>query len=117
VFLDPDNGLEVGTDRHSVEGPKYAFYDDLTPLSEAGKTLIIYQHANRQGSFREQVDNRLATLRCRLSRPKKAFVTLRWRRTSTRAFIFVLADSHFSLVWKGIQRLVAGPWGAHFELM
>lgn len=35
VFLDPDNGLEVGCGPFADKGPKYAFYDDLLALSAA----------------------------------------------------------------------------------
>ncbi|MEO6332335.1 MAG: hypothetical protein ABIV11_10200 [Gemmatimonadaceae bacterium] len=116
VFLDPDNGLEVGTDRHDTEGPKYAFYDDLTPLSQAGKTIVIYQHANRDGSFPEQIQRRFSALRRRLGRPAETLVALRWRRISPRAFIFVLADGH-AVLHERLRALLTGPWGANFELV
>ena len=117
VFLDPDNGLEVGCDRHDGEGPKYAFYDDLRAISQAAKTLIIYQHSNRDGSFSEQVQARFSALQGKLGRPAEALFTLRWRRISARASIFVLADGHGVIIHERLRALLAGPWGAHFELI
>lgn len=117
VLLDPDNGLEVGCDRHAGEGPKYAFYDDLTPLRQAGKTVIIYQHANREGSFLEQIQGRLSAIQSRLGPPPDKLLALRWRRISARAFLFVMTNRHSAMIEQHLRTLLAGPWGAHFELV
>lgn len=116
VFLDPDNGLEVGCGRESLKGPKYAFYDDLAVISP-GKTLIVYQHANHSEPFSELIQSRFSALQTRLGRPKEALLAVRWRKVSARAFIFVLADGHRALAHERLQAMLAGPWGAHFELV
>jgi len=115
IFVDPDNGLEVGTDRHDREGPKYTFYDDLVPFSRGGKTIVIYQHAARDGSFPKQIQRRLADLQRVLARPAKMFTAVRWRRISARAFIFALTDNHREIIQERLPGFLAGPWGAHFE--
>lgn len=117
VFLDPDNGLEVGSNRHDGDGPKYVFYDDLAPIAQAGKTIIVYQHANRDRSFPDQIYGRLSALQHKLGRPAEALLALRWRRVSARAFIFVLASGHRVIILERLRGLLAGPWGAHFELV
>ncbi len=115
VFLDPDNGLETGTDRYHLPGPKYAFYDDVVPLGREGKTLVIYQHANRDASFGEQIQARLAALRERLGGPPEAFMAMRWRTISARAFLIAASGSHVVTITKHLQQLLAGPWARHFE--
>jgi hypothetical protein len=115
IFVDPDNGLEVRTDRHDDEGPKFTFYDDLVLLFHADKTLVIYQHASRDGSFPEQIRRRLAALRRAFDRPAEAFTAVRWRRVSARAFLLALGNSHREKLRERLARFLAGPWGANFE--
>lgn len=116
VFLDPDNGLEVGCGPCDDKGPKYAFYDDLSFIPSA-KTLVVYQHATRTDSFPEQISQRMEDLRSCLDRPQDAFFAMRWRRVSPRAFIFATAASHRATIRKRLEAMLAGPWGAHFELV
>lgn len=115
VFIDPDNGLEVSTDRHDQEGPKYTYYDDLLPLGRAGKTIVVYQHANRDGSFSEQIQCRATALQSALARPIESFTAIRWRRISARAFLIAIGDNHREIVQGRLKTFLAGPWGAHFE--
>lgn len=115
VFVDPDNGLEVGTDRRDPKGPKYVFYDDLIPLGHAGKTIVIYQHANRDGPFAQQIQRRSAALQRALARPAKTFIAVRWRRISPRAFIVALGNDHREMIRERLKSFLAGPWRAHFE--
>ena len=117
VFLDPDNGLEVGSAQHASDGPKYAFYADLDPLGRSGKTIIVYQHANRDGSFSDQIQARMSDLRRRVGRPAEALLALRWRRVSARAFIFAMASGHCEVIQARLRVFLSGPWGAHFELV
>ncbi len=117
VFLDPDNGLEVGIDRHTARGPKYAYYDDLDILNRDDRTIIVYQHANRNGSMLNQILGRLGDLQRRLDRPTESLFALRWRRISPRVFIVAAASSHRKALRACVQSMLAGPWGAHFELI
>ena len=116
VFLDPDNGLEVGCDACDNAGPKYAFYEDLSGISPA-QTLIVYQHATRNGGFEEQLEARMNDLaRCRRL-PRENLLAMRWRRVSPRAFIFAVADSHRAEILGRLRTMVAGPWGGNFDLV
>ena len=102
VFLDPDNGLEAGSGACADKGPKYAFYDDLSAFSPA-KTLVVYQHATRTGTFEEQARGPHGGPGDRLGLPQENLLAMRWRRVSPRAFIFALADPHRDLVIEETQ--------------
>jgi hypothetical protein len=116
VFLDPDNGLEVGCSPCADKGPKYAFYDDLSGISPA-QTLVVYQHAIRTGTFEEQLEARMDELaRCRHLR-RENLLAMRWRRVSPRAFIFALAEPHRGEILDRLQMMLAGPWGGNFDLV
>jgi hypothetical protein len=115
IFTDPDNGLEVkGIDRHDLKGPKFTFYDDLIPFAQSGKSLIIYQHATRQGAFTDQIQRRLDVLRFKLDPHITQFAVVRFRRVSARAFIFAMAKAHATALQDRIDAFVKGPWGKHF---
>ncbi|HOS95233.1 MAG TPA: hypothetical protein PLQ54_18125, partial [Armatimonadota bacterium] len=116
VFLDPDNGLEVGCGPCGDKGPKYAFYDDLSGIS-AGQTLIVYQHAIRTGTFEEQLEARMDDLARSLRRPLENLLAMRWRRVSPRAFIFALADPRRAEGLERLRAMLAGPWGGSFDLV
>jgi hypothetical protein len=115
IFADPDNGLEVrGIHRHANKGPKFTFYDDLIPFAESGKSLIIYQHATRQGAFTDQIQRRLDVLRFKLDPYITQFAVVRFRRISARAFIFAMAKAHAIALQGRIDTFVTGPWRNHF---
>lgn len=49
VFLDPDNGLEVGSKAKGSRGSnKYIYWDEVAAFYRAGPSLLIYQHFPRQ---------------------------------------------------------------------
>ena len=116
VFLDPDNGLEVGCGPCGDKGPKYVFYDDLSGIS-AAQTLIVYQHATRTGTFEEQLEARMDDLAHSLRLPRENLLAMRWRRVSPRAFIFAMADSRRAKVLERLRLMLAGPWGGNFDLV
>lgn len=115
VFVDPDNGLEVSTGRYGADGPKYTFYGDLVPFAESGRGLIIYQHACRDGSFEDQIAERLGALREQLRPHLKEFMALRFSRFSARAFLFALGSRHAEALRPRIHAFLNGPWSQHFN--
>jgi len=48
-MFDPDNGLEEQTERHTATGPKFLYLDESEPFARRGQSLVIYQHAGRNG--------------------------------------------------------------------
>ncbi len=116
VMFDPDNGLEVvSTKRHSIRGPKYVFFDELMPYVDRNQTIIVYQHANRSGTFEEQVSKRLVQLRTQMEPAAEPFAII-WRTISTRAFLVIPAESHAAELRARAKSLLAGPLGQHLEL-
>jgi len=115
IFADPDNGLETAIDRHADKGPKFTFYDDLVPIARKGKSLIIYQHASRQGSFTDQLQKRISHLRTHLSPHISTFAVVRFRRASARAFISAMADRHAATLQDRIGTFLTSAWGEHFD--
>ena len=51
-MFDPDNGLEEQTERHTATGPKFLYLDEIEPFARRGQSVVIYQHAGRNGSVR-----------------------------------------------------------------
>jgi hypothetical protein len=48
VFLDPDNGIEPASIRHSsTQAAKYVLWDELKAFFSAGFSLLVYQHFPR----------------------------------------------------------------------
>lgn len=67
IFLDPDNGLEVrSTAYHQDKGPKFAFYREVEQFWNRGQSLVLYQHATREG-IEQQIRSRSAELRNHLN--------------------------------------------------
>ena len=64
VFLDPDNGLEVrSVAMSSPAAGKYAFLAEISAFLESGKSVVLYQHGNREPwpAQREQVRKQIVS--------------------------------------------------------
>jgi hypothetical protein len=85
-------------------------YEDLPALS-VDKTLLVYQHATRTGSFEEQLEARMEDLGDRLGLPQESLLAMRWRCVSPRAFIFALADPNRELVVERLGGHASRPLG------
>lgn len=117
IFLDPDNGLEVDSSGpFDGLGPKYTFYDDLAAMP-LEKSLVIYQHATREGTFAEQLEGRMDDVRSLRGLSQPNLFAMRWRRVSPRAFIFAVTDAHLPRVLDMLGAMLASRWARHFELV
>ena len=114
VFLDPDNGLEVGVGPHQLKGIKYASYDELTSLAQRDQSLVVYHHLARRCSAENQIRTRLIQLQNRLER--EAFA-LRYRRGSARAFFVVPAPRHWEILSQRASGFLETRWSRHFEMV
>jgi hypothetical protein len=113
AFVDPDNGLQVKAGRHSIKGPKYAFYTELRALWDSTKTLIVYQHVSRAGSASDQLQERFQQLRDHLE--TTAMWALHFRRVSPRFFFVVPQPAHALVLKRRTQEFLSGHWAAHFD--
>jgi hypothetical protein len=118
VFVDPDNGLETGVQRHHKRGPKYAFFDELQCYLQRGQSLVVYQHVDHTCRVDEQVRRRLSQLDERF-RPNAGLFALRYRRGTARAFLVVPHESHAGVLYRRAEALCQdrNPWAQHFELI
>ena len=115
LMFDPDNGLEVKSiGPYSARGPKYVFFDELSPYVARGQSIIVYQHATRSTPMSEQVAQRLSELKQRLPLATEPFALI-WRRVSARAFFIAPARNAETLLNERVAALLAGPLGRHFS--
>ena len=114
VFLDPDNGLEVGVGSHQLRGPKYAFYEEMLPFVQRDQSLLVYHHVGRRGTALDQVNGRLVQIEDRLGR--RAFALL-YHRGSARAFFVVPAQRHWEVLSSRAREFLESPWAQHFEIV
>ena len=113
VFIDPDNGLAVGsTAKHHKRGPKFAFIDELSPYLENGQSLVIYQHISRRGTAESQVERWLSRLDAELKGCFNPFAMI-FHRGTARAFLIVPTQSHSNILSERAGQLLQGCWGKH----
>lgn len=113
VFVDPDNGVRV--ERTRSKASKFAFLDELADYVRAGKSLVVYHHADRSpGGVAAQVDRRLGELEVATGvAPIGAVVA---RRGSTRFFFVVPAEGHRSRLVDALNAY-AESWYPHAEFV
>jgi hypothetical protein len=117
VFFDPDNGLEIKSIKsHNKYGPKYAFFDELSPYLQRNQSLVIYQHIGRNASAKKQIDDRFKELKKHLNSSSSAFA-LHYHRGTSRVFFIVPAKDPKIILLEKANRFVEGPWKDHFTLM
>ena len=117
VFVDPDNGLEVGSrGPFSKFGPKHVYYEDLERLACRDQSLVVYHHAGRSGTVEKQVERRLKEIREVLGRKAQALV---YRRGTVRIFFVIAAERHQGILDARVGSFLKTRWGAggssHFE--
>jgi hypothetical protein len=116
VFADPDNGLEprAGLPRQRLNGPKYAYFDELAPYLDRGQSLVVYHHLHRGAPHASQVQDRLSQLAERLG----SCFALRLRPGSGRMFLIVPAEAHRRVLRQRAERLARHRcWSRHFTLV
>jgi hypothetical protein len=116
VFVDPDNGLEVKTKRHEKDGPKYVYFDELTPHLERGQSLIIYHHICHKETAEDQVQARFLLLKKYLGVGEGVFA-LRFHRGSPRVFFVIPSNAHKAILLDRAKQFVDVYWERHFSLL
>jgi hypothetical protein len=90
VFVDPDNGLELGKFAltRSRSG-KSIRYSELNALNQEARSLVVYHHC-----FRVHHESQIRAIADRLKLEGfRSVAVLRWRRTSPRAFFLLNAST------------------------
>ena len=119
AFFDPDNGIEGRKPRPlAKKGPKFLYWSDLEPFIEREQSLVIYNHASRNGTVYDQIDSRLFETKNHVPYGSNAFAML-WRRFSVRYFLVIPTDEMKNRISSTCDEMVAGPWGQKkfFELV
>lgn len=94
IFVDPDNGLQVGSvERHHKKGPKFTFFDEILPYIKRGQSLVIYQHMCRNGIAEKQIQDRFDQIKVDLGVSNSVFALL-YRRVTVRTFFTIPAAKH-----------------------
>ena len=119
VFFDPDNGLEGSKPRPITDkGPKFLYWSDLKPFIQRNQSLVIYNHASRQGTVYKQITRRLSQVKRHIPYGTNA-VAILWRKFSVRYFILIPTDEMIHRCMSACERMIDGPWGrkGFFELV
>ena len=113
VFLDPDNGIQLDP---SIKGKgkavKFAFTDEIETYYRSGKSLIIYNHRDRQP--REKYERKIL-INLNYVRPSGEVKVLRFKRIAVRDYIFLIQEPHVELMNRTIAQLTSPPWDFLFE--
>ena len=119
VFFDPDNGLEGNNPRPlSNKGPKFLYWSDLNSFVQRKQSLVLYNHASRQGTIYEQITKRLSEIKIHVPYGSNAFAML-WRKFSVRYYLVIPTDQMKDAIISTCQEMIDGPWGQRgfFELI
>lgn len=121
VVLDPDNGLMP--ERLSIRSKsaiKYAALDECAAFYAGGeRTLVVYQHAHRQGSAAQQADRALTRLASHLGIARSEVFALRFHRGTTRFYLVLPSKRHGKYTRDAAGQLVSSEWGrrGHFSII
>jgi len=95
IFYDPDNGLEINScGKLHQKAVKYVFFDEVRDTFHAGKSIIIYQHANRSKSLEDQIQLRIDQLTNCLPISDKDIMIVNLRQESSRFYIIIKQPIH-----------------------
>lgn len=110
VFLDPDNGLAGKVQPHSLRSPKYAFKEEVRDWLDRGKSVVLYQHAQRK-SLEEQVRDQLKLL-------GRSGWPVTFHRMSVRIYYVLPATEHRTVLMDRTRAFLETEWGRerHFSL-
>jgi hypothetical protein len=108
-FYDPDNGLEVS----SVENKKgtsklvkYVFFDEICKTyNDAHKSIVIYQHANRQCGVEQQIKDRIRQVADHLQITDTNIRSHRSSVGSSRFFLIIARDEHRGIIESNLSTI------------
>jgi hypothetical protein len=109
VFLDPDNGLEVKSAKpYSMNGNKYATYQEVADYFIGGASVIVYNHRDRTSEA--QYIERLTRFR-QIEGTSSAYIfCLRASRFSVRDYLFITQAAHIGRLKESIGKMLCTGW-------
>lgn len=119
VLFDPDNGVVPQKQEQSQmrSGVKYIWPHEIVPFFARGQSVIVYQHATREGTFQMQIAG-LASRLARLEGMAQAeWLALIWRPYSARAFLFACQPKHVHLLRRTARGMAETSWRGRFEFV
>lgn len=112
VCCDPDNGIaRPGSLNERRASPKHLRLTEAEALVARGHSLVLYHSFARRPHDLQMTELR-TLLQQRLGLP---VTVLRWGTIAPRAYAVVAQDRHRTAIAAGIARLLASPWGRHFQ--
>ena len=114
VFLDPDNGIAPnGLRTHSTRACKYAFECEVNTLVASGRSVIVYQHQNRSGTLKQQVERSMQ----RFANVAKGAFAITFHAYAVRAYIILPANNtHKDLLSSCCVRFLKKDWNRVFRI-
>jgi len=98
---------------HSTGACKYAFESEVRRLIASSKSVIVYQHQNRNGTFKQQVERSVL----RFADVARDAFAITFHAFAVRAYIILPADDkHKELLSKCSTRLLENGWNRVFRL-
>ena len=96
IFCDPDNGIEIKSCKQSnPRAVKFILKAEILNYYKSGKSLIIYQHATRQGDLQTQKNNRVSEL-IQLLGIEKELIDVVYFGKGTGRFYFIIQQKKHS---------------------
>lgn len=113
IFFDPDNGIDFNGEDKS---PKHIYLDEIEAYYKNGKSLVIYQHANRNNIFNEVIDIKTKELINALNIKKTQINCLRYKRGTARAYFIIMQQEHYDSITKATNAFLE-KWKEHFYMI
>ena len=106
VFCDPDNGVWF---RGTCRSRRHVGLEEVATLWQAGHSLVLYHHLNRQSPHLDQVERGLRRLGTDLPGVAHAWGA-HYRRGSSRVFFILAQQGHANPMERAMSLMSASPW-------
>jgi hypothetical protein len=115
VFLDPDNGIAPnGLGTHSTRACKYAFECEVKKIVASGRSVIVYQHQNRNGTLEQQVERSMQ----RFADVVTGAFGITFHAYAVRSYIILPASSiHKERLSSCCNRFLENGWNRVFRVL
>ena len=108
IFVDPDNGLTRTESRHSKNGTKYAYLNDLRCFASRGQSLVIYHHLPRSSHTKAI---RLWSVRLQMEFPRARIWAFRHQYKGVhRVYFIVVQPEHKDRIEPRLESFRSSLW-------